>query len=339
MKKYLVLTALIIFLWLPLVFMDNGQEVNAGIGDGLTDNEKRRLFGETKKLFENLKEITRDLKKVNVRLKDLETMDMGNLKQTHAEILSQVEMVQKLLPDLRGIIEQAEIDLTRRVNRLSTLQTETKELIPAIVGVHEKNFKDLNNRFDKLSSYITQFQLHLGLQNQEKGNEQQQEQGRKNFVGGMLPDLDLIKQEIKKVKSLQQGMLADLGQVQQKIKKDMRTFAESFDGLSRVNALTLQKVATSLNEQNKKTTKANSNLIHLLRSELIPAIENTMIENTDSMIKIINTNLEGQRLANKKIDLLEENLARANGNVMTVGSGIEKLQDSLDKMAKILEER
>ena len=261
---------------------------SAGITDGLSDSEKRRLFAETKKIFENLNSVIRDLKGFENRLEDFETKDIENLKQTHAEIISQIEMIRKLIPNLRGMVEQSEIDLTRRIDQLKTHVVQT---------------------MSKLETDL-----------------KQQEQVRKNFASGIL---------------------ADLGQLQQGIEKDMGTFAElnkqSFGNFSKANSEAFQKVVENINKQKQQMSKANSDLIKLLRVELFPAIQDIMIKNfsgmeskNEKMVEILKKSLQVQQATNKKIALLEENLAKANDNVKMVGGAVKELGNNLGKKVDTL---
>ncbi|MFQ5674213.1 MAG: hypothetical protein ACE5G9_14120, partial [Nitrospinales bacterium] len=318
-KSFLCILAAAMVVW--GISASNGF---AGIGDGLTDKEKRRLFYQTRTLKEMLDQVSRELKKANVRLQELEATDIENLKQTHAELLSQIETLQKLIPSLQGIIELNQTELTHQIKETS-------------VG---------------LGASLAQVQSNLETQRQQQAEEQEK---------------------------FRQGVLDDLGQLRRELKGDMESLAKlnqkSFEEFAKVNSRALGEIVASLNEQNQKMAEANSALIALLRTELVPALvkqnktnlntlvsklaeseekilrtsqttQSLMTQNFDvadsktgKIIEFLKQSLEEQKATDQKIASLGKNLAKANGNVIMVGEQIEKFRAGLDKKLATVDQK
>ena len=95
----------------------------AGIGDGLTDEEKTAMF--------------KALKKLNVRLSELETRDLKNLQESQSLLLNKLQELQGAMPSIQGTLEQNKADINSTLSFL-------REQIHNILLEVEKNKQRLN---------------------------------------------------------------------------------------------------------------------------------------------------------------------------------------------------
>lgn len=299
----------IIFFWGMAV--PNGF---AGIGDGLTDKEKRRLFGETKRLMGSLMEISRALKKANIRLQDLEATDIENLKQTHAEMLSQIETIQKLIPSLQGIIELNQTELTRQIN-----------------------------------TGLTRMNSNLDTQKQQRVEEQEKfRQGVLDDMGQLRREL---KGDMESFAKLNKQSFDEFSRVNSKaLREIVASLNEQNQKMAETNSTLISLLRTELVPALVKQNETNLNtlLSRLAGSEekilqTLQTSHGAMVQNfsgldskNDKMVEILKQSLEEQKTTRQQGDLMNNNLMLADGKISHIAEALEVLKNQNNSVGNSL---
>jgi chromosome segregation ATPase len=126
-----------------------------------------QLFGDEEKKWER---VLMEMKKVNSRLVSLKTKDVeslhstqSKLQATQGEVLSQIQALQTLLPNIQGVVEQSNSELGRKVSEVSAKLSDMEiylkdELEKQNAGQAESSRQlsaDLNSKVDAMSASMT----------------------------------------------------------------------------------------------------------------------------------------------------------------------------------------
>jgi chromosome segregation ATPase len=129
-------------------------------------NSFAQLFGDEEKKWER---VLMEMKKVNSRLVSLKTKDVeslhstqSKLQATQGEVLSQIQALQTLLPNIQGVVEQSNSELDRKVSDVSAkladmeiyLKDELERHNASQAEAAQKLSAELNSKVDAMGSNL-----------------------------------------------------------------------------------------------------------------------------------------------------------------------------------------
>ncbi|MGV7221018.1 MAG: hypothetical protein ACQ9MH_05820 [Nitrospinales bacterium] len=126
-----------------------------------------QLFGDEEKKWER---VLMEMKKVNSRLVSLKTKDVeslhstqSKLQATQGEVLSQIQALQTLLPNIQGVVEQSNSELGRKVSDVSAKLADMEIFLKDELEKHNSSQEasaqqlsaDLNSKVDAMSGSMS----------------------------------------------------------------------------------------------------------------------------------------------------------------------------------------
>ena len=297
-KKYLSIKQKLGALFLTTVLLVP-QLGWAGIGDGLTDLEKKELW-------------TR-LKKINVRLAELETQNLRALQESQNMILLKIQELQRVIPQLQGNMEQNRVALD---NQLASMTSELAEL-------SSQTQKDRNQLFEewkKLREEIT-----LGIEGIRQGIAQDVE----NLASKNQEFLTTIQSSNESAMGkVAQGLVGQnekLSKTQSIIREELIP-AIAQQGKQSVAAMTgkLESMTTRLDSFQKKQTNDLAEFQKNIQGALA-----TIDTKTRGMAEILQKSLALQKSAN-------ENITTTGEYVFSIRQSLPGLSKKIDSISKDL---
>ncbi len=302
------LTLLILFLCVP-------NFSYGGIADGLTDEEKNKMF--------------KALKKVNVRLTELETQNLKSLQETQRLILMEIQELQKIVPQMQGSIEQNRATMEERI---ATLTSEIEQ-------IHYQGYQDrmqmqsdwkvfreqMNDQMATVRQGIAQDIETLGKQNQVFLEKMQN--SNKDILEKVIESINLQNTRLGETqKVIKEDLIPEIAkQYQQNQKKQIANLNTLQSNLSgRLDEFHKAQLAESQAAQNNIQ-------VALAKTEAKSQGVITILEKSFSAQKIANQSLQSQ------LNTLNDNQKKANENIITTGNAIYEIRDAILKQLPSVE--
>ena len=115
-----------------------------------------QLFGDDEKKWER---VMMEMKKINSRLVSLKTKDLkglednqAQLQQSQGEILSQIQNLQSLIPNIQGVVEQSNAAMGRQVSGFSAKLAELELALKAELQQNNKSQAEAINNLNVVVS-------------------------------------------------------------------------------------------------------------------------------------------------------------------------------------------
>jgi len=266
-------------------------------------NASAQLFGSDE---ENWKKVFVSLKKINVRLSDLETQDMANLKHQLEDMLRQIEEIKILMPQLQGAIEQNKAEALASVSQVSTklsdLEAEVKNQVLFKISQQNKileNFKDDQKKLKEgLAQDIEQF---------EKVN-------KENFQGFASVNKNTLETIAQK--------LAALGETTKKSFEDTK-------------GLYIDDVIPAMAKENQKNRNEILQYVSKSRETNQKALVNLSDKN-QKLIEILGENLIQSADTKNQIDSIEKNITAVNKNISVNNKNLMVADEKINKLAETM---
>ena len=247
----------------------------AGIGDGLTDDEKKQLWMR--------------LKKINLRLSELETNNLKSLQESQGIILLQIQELQKAIAQFQGTLElmtnelkqvsnQAQKDRNQMFEEWARLRDEVNK---GMEGVRQGIAQDVENLAKQNLEFLNTIQSgnQSSLETIAKGIENQSNQLAK--TQGILRDelipaiaeqqqrnIQILTTRLDAFAKQQEGALAEF---QQQVSNGLNQVEAKNQAIKQV----LQK-SISLQKDADENILKQANLINKTMAQQLPAVANNI---------------------------------------------------------------
>ena len=335
LSKFLLISSLMVVVLLP--FPQTGQ---AGIGDGLTENEKKQLW-------------TR-LKKINVRLSELETKYLKAFQESQEIFLLQIQELQKVIPQLQGTLEQNAANLATSVasmnSKIDEIGNQTQkdrnqlfeewgkireELRQGMEGVRQGIAQDVEYLAKKNQDLLTLIQSEnqsaLDKVNQEIAGQAQQLTNNQAVIREeLIPAIaEQGKLNVQAMSAKLESMVTQLEEFQTRQTNELTGFQkrieDSFAQTNSKNQGLIEIVQKSISLQ-KQANEGVLNQVTLINTNL-----NTVSDNQTRADESI---LKQVALVSKNLNTVSENQTKANENIITTGEGVFGIRQILPNLGE-----
>ncbi|MCH8207903.1 MAG: hypothetical protein IIA62_02420 [Nitrospinae bacterium] len=294
-----------------------------------------QLFGDDEKKWER---VMMEMKKINSRLVSLKTKDLkgiednqAQLQQSQGEVLSQIQNLQNLMPNIQGVVEQSNASIGRQVSDFSA---KLAELELALKAELQKNNKSQAEAIDKLKVEVSAKVDGITAQ-----------------VDTMKTQVDIMKNDMSSdVNTMRIETIARLGELKEAMAADVEKIHSSM--ARKVDRID-QNVIGGLDTINKNLaagvdtiTQSNKALLQEFSSKQESAISQAeaiknheqmvllrlseMDAGTQKMIDILSESLAEGRAVKKGVDDLNSGMVLINENVNINREAIAKLKIIFD---------
>jgi chromosome segregation ATPase len=282
-----------------------------------------QLFGDEEKKWER---VLMEMKKVNSRLVSLKTKDVeslhstqSKLQATQGEVLSQIQALQTLLPNIQGVVEQSNSELGRKVSDVSAkladmeifLKDELEKQNTSQSESAQKLSAELNSKVDAMRSDMTTqvetLRSEVGAQVNAMGEtvgSRVDAIGKETsgYVDAMKNEMstqvstmrtetatrlgDLKNAMALDVEKINQILAIDMDKINQSLTADRQKINQNMDlGLERINqniAKNMEKIDQNNKESFKTLESNNSNSLVGVRTLL--STQNNLMSAQDKKI-------------------------------------------------------
>tara|TARA_B100000686_G_C16773316_1_gene966681 strand:+ start:145 stop:1509 length:1365 start_codon:yes stop_codon:yes gene_type:complete len=292
----------------------------AGIGDGLTDDEKKQLWMR--------------LKKINLRLSELETNNLKSLQESQGIILLQIQELQKAIAQFQGTLElmtnelkqvsnQAQKDRNQMFEEWARLRDEVNK---GMEGVRQGIAQDVENLAKQNLEFLNTIQSgnQSSLETIAKGIENQSNQLAK--TQGILRDelipaiaeqqqrnIQILTTRLDAFAKQQEGALAEF---QQQVSNGLNQVEAKNQAIKQV----LQK-SISLQKDADENILKQANLINKTMAQQLPAVANN--------IKILD----------QKTGKINESVNSVNSSFNNLSQSITTLHSGFTRLIEIFKKR
>lgn len=294
-----------------------------------------QLFGDDDKKWER---VMMEMKKINSRLVSLKTKDLqglednqAQLQQSQGEILSQIQNLQNLIPNIQGVVEQSNAAMSRQVSGFSAKLAELELALKAELQINNKsqaeaidNLKvEVSAKVDGMAAKVDTMKSQIIIMKSD-----------------MSSDVNIMRKEtIARLGELKEAMAADV----EKINSSMAAKVDRIDqnvmgGLGAINknlASGIETITQSnkamLQEFSSKQESAISQADAIKNHEQIVLLRlSEMDTGTQKMIDILSENLAEGRAVKRGVDDLNNGMVLINENVNINREAVAKLKTIFD---------
>lgn len=294
-----------------------------------------QLFGDDDKKWER---VMMEMKKINSRLVSLKTKDLqglednqAQLQQSQGEILSQIQNLQNLIPNIQGVVEQSNAAMSQQVSGFSAKLAELELALKAELQINNKsqteainNLKvEISAKVDSMTAKVDIMKSQVTIMKSDMSSDVNTM--RKETIARLGELKEAMAADVEKINS---SMAAKVDRIDQNVTRGLGTInknlASGIETITQSNKAMLQEFSS---KQDSPTAQAEAIRNHE-QTVLLRFTE--MDAGTQKMIDILSENLAEGRAVKRGVDDLNNGMILTNENVNINREAIAKLKTIFD---------